>query len=210
MPKLILSVHIKPFTEFDIAVNPFNAELNPICHLLALLAHHILHVSKIRVKTTVEAREALRRWSSIGVTEVWDLFLHLHVHNGFGIIPSYLQCLIIEGRLRLKCDGARAETIFRLSAKRTSPFKSVGASVQSTTDSRGVRINDSNAGYTMFQGSVKSTGSLHSPVSPSLPLPCFTVCHHISTGLYFSEAQYYAPPHTCPCEEYATMHQIPH
>jgi len=24
-------------------------ELNPICHLLALLAHHILHVSRIRV-----------------------------------------------------------------------------------------------------------------------------------------------------------------
>jgi len=31
--------------------NPLNAELNPICHLLALLgAHHILHVSGIRVK----------------------------------------------------------------------------------------------------------------------------------------------------------------
>jgi len=31
--------------------NPLNAELNPICHLLALLgAHHILHVSRIRVK----------------------------------------------------------------------------------------------------------------------------------------------------------------
>jgi hypothetical protein len=30
--------------------NPINAELNPICHLLALLvAHHILHVSRIRV-----------------------------------------------------------------------------------------------------------------------------------------------------------------
>ena len=31
--------------------NPLNAELNPICHMLALLApHHILHVSRIRVK----------------------------------------------------------------------------------------------------------------------------------------------------------------
>jgi len=31
--------------------NPLNAKLNPICHLLALLgAHHILHVSRIRVK----------------------------------------------------------------------------------------------------------------------------------------------------------------
>ena len=35
------------------------------------------------------------------------------------------------------------------------------------------------------RGSVKGTGyPLHSPVSPSLPLPCVTVCHHISTGLY--------------------------
>jgi hypothetical protein len=31
--------------------NPLNAELNPICHLLALLgAHHILHISRIRVR----------------------------------------------------------------------------------------------------------------------------------------------------------------
>ena len=37
----------------------------------------------------------------------------------------------------------------------------------------------------MFRGGVKGTGCpLHSPVSPSLPLPCVTVCHHISTGLY--------------------------
>jgi len=43
----------------------------------------------------------------------------------------------------------------------------------------------SNAGYTMFRGGMKGTGySLHSPVSPSLPLPCVAVCHHVSTGLY--------------------------
>ena len=87
--------------------------------------------------------------------------------------------------LRLKCDGMRTETRFRLSAKRTSAFKSVGASVQSTTESRGVRISSSNAGYTKLWGSVKGTGyPLHLPVSPSLPLPCITVCHQISTGLY--------------------------
>ena len=84
-------------------------------------------------------------------------------------------------RRQLKCDGTRAETRFRLSAKRTSPFKSAGASVHSTTGSRGVHIGSSNAGYTMFRGSVKGTGyPLHSPVSPSLPLSCVTVCHHIS------------------------------
>jgi hypothetical protein len=29
--------------------NPLNAKLDPICHLLILGAHHILHVSRIRV-----------------------------------------------------------------------------------------------------------------------------------------------------------------
>jgi hypothetical protein len=37
----------------DMIINPFYDELNPICHLLALLGvHHILHVSRIRVKTS--------------------------------------------------------------------------------------------------------------------------------------------------------------
>ena len=31
--------------------NPLNPELNPICYLLALLAHHFLHVSRIRVES---------------------------------------------------------------------------------------------------------------------------------------------------------------
>ena len=92
-------------------------------------------------------------------------------------------------RLRLKCGGTPAKTRFRLSAKRTNSFKSVGVSVQSNTGSRGVHISGSNAGYNMFCGSVKSTGyPLHSPVSPSLPLPCVTACHHISTGLYLTAA----------------------
>ena len=92
---------------------------------------------------------------------------------------------VMRSRGRLKCDGTHEETRFRLSAKRTSPSKSAGASVQSTTGSRGVRICVSNAGFTMFRGSVKGTGyPFHSPVSPALPLPCVTVCHHVSTVLY--------------------------
>ena len=35
----------------SIAFNPLKAELNHICYLLALLAHHFLHVSRIRVKS---------------------------------------------------------------------------------------------------------------------------------------------------------------
>ena len=36
----------------SVYANGLNAQLNPICYLLALLgAHHILHVSRIRVKS---------------------------------------------------------------------------------------------------------------------------------------------------------------
>ena len=94
----------------------------------------------------------------------------------------------IPGKLRLKCDGTRAENRFRLSAKRTSPFESAGTSVQSTTGSQEVRISGSigsNDGYTILRGSVKcSCYTLHSTVSPSHPLPCVTVCHHFSTRPY--------------------------
>ena len=42
-------------------LNPLNAELNPICHLLALLeVHHIFHVSGLRVNIlTHQLREGL-------------------------------------------------------------------------------------------------------------------------------------------------------
>ena len=67
--------------------------------------------------------------------------------------PAARRKVTISGveasRGQLKCDGTRAETRYRLSAKRTSPFNSAGASDQSTTGSRSVRISGSNAGYTM-------------------------------------------------------------
>jgi hypothetical protein len=42
-------------------INPLNAQLNPIYHLLALLgAHPILHVSRIRVKVKLVRFSAYR------------------------------------------------------------------------------------------------------------------------------------------------------
>jgi hypothetical protein len=61
----------------------------------------------------------------------------------------------VAGRARSKPGGTCAETRFRLPPERTSPFKSAGASFQSTAGSRGVRIGGSNAGYTVFGGSVR-------------------------------------------------------
>ena len=113
-----------------------------------------------------------------------EVISHSFLTTYGGVRSQGCPC-VIYSRLHLKCDGTCTETRFHLSAKRASPFKSAGASVLSTTGSRGVRISGSNAGYTMFRGSVKSTGyPFHLPVSPSLPLPHVTVCHHISTGLY--------------------------
>jgi len=43
------------------AVNPLNVELNPICHLLALLgAHNIFHVSRLRIKHTASVPGRIR------------------------------------------------------------------------------------------------------------------------------------------------------
>jgi len=70
----------------------------------------------------------------------------------------------LEGRscrAHLKRYGTHAETRFGLSATRTGTYKLAGRrrSVQSTTGSRGVRINSSNgshaAGYTMYWGRVQ-------------------------------------------------------
>ena len=42
--------------------NPLNAELNPICHLLALLgAHHIFHLSGLRVKVIGEIESGIKK-----------------------------------------------------------------------------------------------------------------------------------------------------
>ena len=76
-------------------------------------------------------------------------------------------------RLRLKCDGTRAETRFSRSGKRTSPFKSAGASVQSTIGSLGLRISLQGLYCSckpVFCSHVTLAGyPLHSLVSPSSP-----------------------------------------
>ena len=50
------------FVNLCFLLNPLNAELNPICLLLALLeAHHIFHVSRIRVKFHLLSVGIIRR-----------------------------------------------------------------------------------------------------------------------------------------------------
>ena len=117
--------------------------------------------------------------------EIWEPQLPGTLRDCLGIdLPLY--AIYKRGHLphsiaRAERDGIRAETRFRLSPKRTSPFKSVGASVQSTAGSRGVRI----CWIDHVRSWRESTGyPLHSPVSPSIPLPCVTVCHQVPNELY--------------------------
>jgi len=63
-----------------------------------------------------------------------------------GTGADHLPPFSAEVIARAERDGTRAKTRFRLSPKRTSPFKSVRASVQSTAGSRGVSISLSNTG----------------------------------------------------------------
>jgi len=93
------------------------------------------------------------------------------------VLQTILHPTFSRGRARLKRDGTHAETRFGLSAKRMSPFKLAGESVQSTTGSRGVRISGSNAGYTMFQGRVQDYW-LPTPLTCS-PFTSPNVCHHV-------------------------------
>jgi hypothetical protein len=93
------------------------------------------------------------------------------------------QYFLLDGVWNVMAHANKPDFVFRRNG--WVHLNQLGRQVQSTTGSRGVRISGSNAGYTMFRGSVKSTGyPLHSPVYPSFPLPCVTVCHHISIGLY--------------------------
>ena len=102
----------------------------------------------------------------------------------FKIISAYDE-LINMCIARAECDGTHAETRFRLSPKRTGPFKSLGgvSSVNYWQPRCAHQL-----GYCWIHHVRRwreSTGyPLHSPVSPSLPLPCVAVCHQVPNELY--------------------------
>jgi hypothetical protein len=52
---------IKIMTAISKDINPLDTELNPICHLLAILgAHHFLHISSIRVNMNFVLEKSAR------------------------------------------------------------------------------------------------------------------------------------------------------
>jgi len=106
-------------------------------------------------------------------------------HSPPGFDPRTIQPVASRCIARSKRDGTREETRFGLSAKRSSPLKSAGVSVQSTTGSRGMRISGQRLYIPCSDVPGKAAGyPLHSLLSPSLPLPCVTVYHQVPKALY--------------------------
>ena len=70
-------------------LNPLNAKLNLICHLLALLgAHHILHISRIRVKCLQPAIFHILQQSA-HLSQPYSMSCTMHKHQ----IHQLLQCI---------------------------------------------------------------------------------------------------------------------
>ena len=69
-----------------------------------------------------------------------------------------------------------------------------------------LRNSGSNAGYTMLRGSVKYRIPTPFAGFPLLPLPCVTVCHHFSTGLYVAAPQWL--PSICPCRDVGMLQNV--
>ena len=94
-------------------INPLNAELNPVCHLPALLgAHHILHVSRIRVNfNRIHVRLNVECERELGLRGTHE-FLRL-LSNVAGIICF---CTHLKGQLDLvrECVKGHSPILFFL------------------------------------------------------------------------------------------------
>ena len=102
--------------------NPLNPELNPICYLLALLAHHFLHVSRIRVKSLtirllmsyIWSARLLRSWVQIPPGAWIFVCCECRVLSGTGLCDelitrpeeSYRLCCVVVCDLETSRLGA--------------------------------------------------------------------------------------------------------
>jgi hypothetical protein len=69
------------FMSGSLTFNPLNTELNPICRLLALLgAHHILHVSRIRVNLQIFSAIQYLFFFSDFISRI-TIFMHSEFRN---------------------------------------------------------------------------------------------------------------------------------
>ena len=73
-------------------------------------------------------------------------------------IPKEFCVFSVDCVWNVMAYAQKPDFVFRRNGRVHLNRPGEGASVQSTAGSRGVRISGSNAGYTMFRGSVKGTG----------------------------------------------------
>ena len=84
-------------------INPLNNELNLICHLLALLAHHIIHVSRIRVKVNFRSlRNIIHYMGSFIYEYTWTvccqkIIIVLHGVRLSNCIKNFLYIIRLKG-----------------------------------------------------------------------------------------------------------------
>jgi hypothetical protein len=70
-------------------INPLKAKLNPLCHLLALLgAHHIIHISRIRVWPCTRKEPKL-------IIPVFFIFLRVLLFLFYHCIYGVIFCMIL-------------------------------------------------------------------------------------------------------------------
>jgi hypothetical protein len=86
-----------------ISFNPLNAELNPICHLLTLLgAHHILHVSRIRVnfpKCYVFSCQCnFRHMHSIVLQLSSRVWATMHMYTVYDSVSGHFKGVVIRSQ----------------------------------------------------------------------------------------------------------------
>jgi hypothetical protein len=103
-------VYIKINIKISRCINPLNAELKPICHLLALLgAHHILHISGLRVNCLHHTNSAdcqgVRGISLtlVSICILWRINLNLNVQETYPISvePSLLPTSETDPKITL-------------------------------------------------------------------------------------------------------------
>jgi len=69
----------------SVRINPIKAKVNPIFHLLALYgAHHILHVSRVRVKRMGVGKD--KKWIN---ERLKNVFNRIHIRNDGGYYYYY-------------------------------------------------------------------------------------------------------------------------
>ena len=99
------------FTSFlTFSVNPLNAELNPTCHLLALLgAHPILYISRIRVNSVGLCNGywtlALPACYSLTVPQPWHFsffVLSVSIQNNSTPVIQHLEGFFRQGEKKLR------------------------------------------------------------------------------------------------------------